>query len=634
MDGINLCRLAELLENLAGKPPSIWLPRTSYGHLRHFFPFPVFEKDKGLKTSGSPVFDSFGAVSPEQPIYFEWADIHLSEAQKSDLNLLLSHLGYFGRAESWCDATLLDGIPDTVKVNETHWKCVCIEESDAETRKALGREHHDYEVKRRLAWDGNDFTKQAHHLLGFTELSDKARKALENEETKRNNKKTEKDGTKPAKTTSHIAAETEVAQWNSILAEPAAITLLRCLLRESGDDRSQASGLSRPIGTRWVHYAVPRAIFQVPPAPRSKPTLGDDFKHNPATIPEVERVQVVRFALNTNTVHRAVLPNVTATVAVAQRIRTVALGIFGRQNGGKLSPRLAGKSHTQENDLWQLFDQNDASVQSLKDHHAHASWWLTDEDRDGFLDHLNVVCADGFSRADVAALQSLVQVRQREGFPDLLLTPIFIGRLDALNVPGFFNQQQKTKTFVSATPYFCPVHLTRKSGKSRSVASVIQKSLESLGYGKDATIQEIVFDYDPATLDDTPNPRLTAVTLPKDFIRDASGKLSVTYYPPELTTFAANMPTAPAGDLGPLYPGALIRNPDDPCPLGQRSGFYVADGTRFVPSQKFASTRRDDQTKGPGRLFCITFTAKQCARPFALGKFSHFGLGLFVPRTA
>jgi hypothetical protein len=307
-------------------------------------------------------------------------------------------------------------------------------------------------------------------------------------------------------------------------------------------------------------------------------------------------VQIVRFALNTNTVHRAVLPNVTATVAVAQHIRTVTLGIFGKQNSGKLSPRLTGKSHTQGSDLWQVFDQNDVSVESLRDHHGHAFWWLTDEDRDGFLDHLNVVCANGFSRADVAALQSLVQVRQRDGFPDLLLTPIFIGRLDALKVPGFFNHQQETKTFVSATPYFCPLHLSHgKSGGSfRSVAKVVKESLKQLCLSDKATVEELFFDYDPSNRE-------------------------------------APLPTASVRQLGPLYAGAFTCNPDDPCPHGQYSGIYVAEGTRFIHALKFASTRRNDQTKGPGRLSCITFDKETPARPFALGKFSHFGLGLFVP---
>ena len=46
--------------------------------------------------------------------------------------------------------------------------------------------------------------------------------------------------------------------------------LLRCLLRESGQDIKD--GLERPIGTRWVHYALPRVIYDVPrpkPRPRS-----------------------------------------------------------------------------------------------------------------------------------------------------------------------------------------------------------------------------------------------------------------------------------------------------------------------------------------------------------------------------
>jgi len=557
-NGINLCRLAELLLSLAEKPPDIWLPRTSYGHLRHFHPFPVFDKQKGLKTSGSPILDAFAVIDPGQPIYFEWLELFLSDTQQDDLKLLLSHLTYFGRAESWCEAELLDHLPDSLKKNETHWKCPCIEVADEATRNGLGKEHVDYEVKRRLAWEAGN--QQAKELLkkvvtGNAQVKKTAAKVLD--------------------------------------AESSSLTLLRCLLRETGQDRSAKSGLPRPIGTRWVHYAVPREVFRVPNATRSRPKPDENFRYNPQSVPEAERVQVVRFALNTNTVQRAVLPNVTATVAVAQRIRTVALGLFGKQNQGKLSPQLVGRSIDNPDCPWELFDQSQNGVAPLRDHATHAHWWLTDEDHDGFLDHLSIVCENGFSRADVAALQSLVQVRQRDGLPDLLLTPIFAGRLKALTVPGFFESTANATTFVSATPYFCPIHLTRgkkSGGRPRSLGNPIRKEL-----GADAEanqIQEILFDYE--SIHPTAAPE--------------SGN-----------------------NLGPHFSGSWLKDPDAPCPPGQNSGLYVADQTRFILSQKFASTRSNDRTRGPGRMLQITFAEPRHARLFALGKFSHFGLGLFVP---
>ncbi|MFQ3670471.1 MAG: type I-U CRISPR-associated protein Csb2 [Verrucomicrobiia bacterium] len=626
---IPLARLAELVAKLAQGPPVILLPRSQIGHLRLFHP-----DDKGNRSGdrlGSPFLDCFASVDPKQPIFFQWESMSLAPTEMVDLEKLLHRLPYFGRSESWCEAKLLTQLPESVEAGKTYWKCVCIEEADATTRKSLGKEHVDYEVKRRLAWEETDFQPRAQRLLGFIEQREAAQKKLQKEEDEWRKKGKGKDGSPPNKTKEHTTAESAVERWQSIISETKDLTLLRCLLRESGEDRK--SGLPRPIGTRWVHYAVPREVFRVPKATRSKPKPSEDICYNPQSISETERAQIVRFALNTSTFHRAVLPNVTATVAVAQRIRTVALGIFGRQNHGKLSPQLTGKRSGDPDAPWQLFDQSHAFVTKLNDHAAHAQWWLTDEDHDGFLDHLNVFCENGFSRADVTALQSLVKVPQRDGFPDLLLTPIYVGRLDALRVPGFFEPSRKAKTFVSATPYFCPIHLTHgrgRGGKSRSLVDQIRKEIGQAG--RNTTILEIVFDYDPATLNASPNPRLTAVTLPKDFNRDSHGKLTgVTYHPLEVTTFVANPPTNPTTSLGSCYPNALVKNPDALCPLGQRSGIYVADGTRFLPAQKFASTRRDDQTKGPGRMLLITFTNPRPATLFALGKFSHFGLGLFVP---
>ena len=583
--------LAELLLQLARKPPIIWLPRTQIGHLRLFQP-----DDQGNRSGdrmGSPFLDCFASIDPSTPIYFQWGSVELSDEKIQDLNALLARLYYFGRSESWCQAELLYALPDSLEQNQTHWRCPCIEDSDEATRESLGQEHLDYDVKRRLAWNGTDFQAHAQRLLGFSGKLEEARKKQLIEEEKWRNKSVKKDGSRRDKTKAHKEAETAVKLWDSITSETPSLTLLRCLLRETGEDRSGSAGLPRPIGTRWVHYAVPREIFRVPTWVSSKTTPNNNFRYNPQSVPEVERVQVVRFAINTDTAHRAVLPNVTATVAVSQRIRTVALGLFGKQNEDKLSPQLVGKSLGNLDCPWELFDRNRGDVAPLRDHASHAHWWLTDEDHDGFLDHLNIVCENGFSRADVAALQSLVKVQQRDNFPDLLLTPIFVGRLNSLTVPGFFEPAENAINFVSVTPYFCPIHLMhgkKSGGRMRSLWKPIRKELGP--YLKVDRIQEILFDYESDHL----------TTAPESGIY-----------------------------LGPRFSGSWLKDPDATCLPGQNRGFYVAKQSRFIPSHKFSSTRKNERTIGPGRMLLIKLSAYRSARPFALGKFSHFGLGLFVP---
>jgi CRISPR-associated protein Csb2 len=80
-------------------PPDFHLPRGMVNHTRHYMP--LYEGKRTL------VLDSFIAVSPESPVYFVWKG-ELEQEDKTLLQSLLSNLSYFGRAESWCRAELID----------------------------------------------------------------------------------------------------------------------------------------------------------------------------------------------------------------------------------------------------------------------------------------------------------------------------------------------------------------------------------------------------------------------------------------------------------------------------------------------------------------------------------------------
>ena len=67
-DEIPLSRLANLLRALSATP-TIWLPKTSGGHTRQYFPI----HDGGMvKNTGSAVFDTFATVRKDQPLLFHW----------------------------------------------------------------------------------------------------------------------------------------------------------------------------------------------------------------------------------------------------------------------------------------------------------------------------------------------------------------------------------------------------------------------------------------------------------------------------------------------------------------------------------------------------------------------------------
>jgi CRISPR-associated protein Csb2 len=100
-----------LLSELAKACPSFHLPPATLGHTRHWMPLGSTDESKRTK-----VFDAFISLVPDADVVFHWAEAELTEPQT--LALLLSQLGYFGRAESWCAARLMPEF-DTKRINCT-----------------------------------------------------------------------------------------------------------------------------------------------------------------------------------------------------------------------------------------------------------------------------------------------------------------------------------------------------------------------------------------------------------------------------------------------------------------------------------------------------------------------------------
>lgn len=557
---IPLSRLASLLDALL-PVPYVWLPKTSGGHTRQYFPIGA-----GAST-GSAVFDTFATVAKNQPLIFHWPDLDLVQQQQLDLTLLLDRLTYFGRAESWCRAEAHMTTPEhvggivTEGPAQTHWRCVCIEDHG----KPDGKEYRDYTLERRLVSVKN-IESEARELLPRTRMS---------------------SGREP---------ET----FKAILQrESREILLLRCLLRESGQDIKD--GLERPIGTRWIHYAVSRAIYDLP-----RPKLQSRRR-------EQDSVNLVRYALNTTTVGNPVLPAVTDTLLVADRFRTAVMAL-------RREPSRILSGH----------DYDGAPCRADQ----HAYWWPVDEDNDGFIDHVMVWTPSGFEVADVDALRRLTRLRQRYGRPDLLITPTFVG-LDSAYRPWQANSSGNvfggsTTTFVSATPYFCPVHLShgrRRTGRVRPIVPELLKGLEIQGViarGEEVeAMDEIVFDYAPnelaATLKEVAAGRLSEPVPPRQYFR-------VVEPPP---TFP---PLPRIGDMATgRFRGAYLKGPDEGFPFGLSVGLLVDSGSRFIRAMSFCRQRRQTQAKGYGRMFMLRFNRPRPPRPFAIGDQCHFGLGQFIP---
>ncbi|HLK13984.1 MAG TPA: hypothetical protein VKT78_04200 [Fimbriimonadaceae bacterium] len=523
-DEIPLSRLARLLASLS-MPPFIWLPKTAGGHTRQYFPTGVTDPKRWIAPTGSAVFDTFATVRKDQPLVFHWPDVNLDPQSLGDLKLILGRMTYFGRAESWCRAQAhaadVKELPDVVTegIAQTHWRCTCIED----TGRVDGKEYRDYNLERRLAPCGDkDLQAQVTDLLPRT---------------------------KPVAT----EARPPDADFRELLkGEPARYALLRCLLRESGEDIKD--GLDRPIGSRWVHYAVPRAVFDVPrPGPQIRAGT-------------FESVNLVVYALNTATVHRPVLPPLTDTLLVADLFRSAVMALARH-------PGRAVSGH----------EMNGEPCRN----HDHAFWWPTDEDNDGLLDHMTVYARAGFERHEIDALRRLTRLPQRGGRPDLLVTPIYVGRDSDYQSWQSSGNDQCPKLFVSATPYFCPVSLSRgrnsRSSRPHSIKKDIRKRLRQqqlIDHDDEVEIHELVFDYEPAELmavqRAVTNGELSQPVPPRQYfpVIDPPAKYAQL---PELAS-----PVARSG----RYEGCVQKEPDAAFTFGVSSGMRVQGGRRFGPAKK------------------------------------------------
>ncbi|HLG54745.1 MAG TPA: type I-U CRISPR-associated protein Csb2 [Vicinamibacterales bacterium] len=563
-DEIPLSHLASVLRALS-TTPTIWLPKTGGGHTRQYFPI---HEGGMVKNTGSAVFDTFATVRKDQPLLFHWPEADVDERQQAHLKLILGRMTYFGRAESWCRAEAHSALPARMKEivtngrDQTHWECVCIDEGG----RPAGKEYREYTLERRLSPVKN-LEAEVSELMPRTRRSD-------------------------GKNRDQAAAESFKALLQSEAQER---LLLRCLLRESGQDIKD--GLERPIGTRWIHYAVPRAVFDVPrPKPQPRPRAK-------------ESVDLVRYALNTATVNRPVLPPLADAVLVADHFRNAAMAVC-RQPGRALS------GHEQDG--------------SPCKGHQHAFWWPLDEDDDGFIDHVVVRAPGGFEDHEIDALRRLTRLRQRGGRPDLLVTPVFVGQ--EVKYGDWQNDSEAggATVCVSATPYFCPVHLShgrKSSGRTRSLKREIIKGLLAQGIAEAedevSTLDEIVFDFAPAELavvsQAVASHVVTEPIPPRQFfpVTEAPGA-----YPslPRTSILADER-----------YRNAVLKDPDDGYCFGSSIGLLVDHGTRFVRALSFGQRRRGHEVRGHGRMLRITFTRPRLPRPFAIGSLCHFGLGLFVP---
>jgi CRISPR-associated protein Csb2 len=95
--GVTEEQLIRIVDALSA-PPSFRLPPATTAHTRHY----------DVANGSVKFFDTFIVLNPGDATTCVWPEAKLVDGDRTALGVLLFSLGTFGRAESWCEAELLD----------------------------------------------------------------------------------------------------------------------------------------------------------------------------------------------------------------------------------------------------------------------------------------------------------------------------------------------------------------------------------------------------------------------------------------------------------------------------------------------------------------------------------------------
>lgn len=265
--------LNALIELLAETLPIYRLPKGIGTHTRHYMP--IGKLEKGVEKT-TKVFDTFIHLEQPRSLQMAWPTLQLSAKQLQALGLLLSRLSYFGRAESWVEASLVEQHLESAEFN-----CKPVDaNTDPAADDELIRVLCPMPGKEVVAWRTRAFEEALDQRLA-EKRHDAAEKGKDPVKAKLSKADKEKlDASFPR-------------------------TLLDALQIDTGDLKKQ--GWSSFPGTRWVDYV--RRADAIATLPRASVSL---FARRPPT--------AARFALASQ-----VLPRLTECLSLAERLRAALM---------------------------------------------------------------------------------------------------------------------------------------------------------------------------------------------------------------------------------------------------------------------------------------------------------------------
>lgn len=386
--------------------PSFHLPPGSQGHTRHYMPVANDQRTK--------VFDTFVTVAPHDPVVIVWPHVALDSSLRQTLARLLQMMSYFGRAESWVCAKLLDvwpGEPNTTPVNG----CAATDGPTERVRLLAAVSDDDY-----TAW-------RAETLQGEVDrkLIQKRRKA-------------DDQGKDPDKVK---LSKKEQAHIESALPE----TLFDALHAETGDLRK--AGWSRPPGSRWVDYLRPADAFASKPRRCRRAS-------------SLRRPTVARFA-----VYGSVRPRLTEALWIAERVRTALMA---------KSQHIASRRESRDdvNAACVFSGKREDGSHTLNGHgHAHFLCESLPDQRGGRVSHLAIFTPCGFDRNDELALSRLRRVWGHGGH-DLQLVLLGLGQPEDFggtnDRAGQCRLLAESSVWESRTPFVSTDHLRIRPSEAKN----------------------------------------------------------------------------------------------------------------------------------------------------------------------
>ena len=388
----------ELVERLAA-PPRFALPPASQGHTRHYMPLADGEK----KTK---IFDTFVAVEPQDTVIAAWPDVELTPSQRDLLGRLLKAMTYFGRAESWVCADLLNEAPADADV------IPCEIGQEPPPDRELVRTLVPVAAEEHLAW--YDQTRQQHR---GQKLSEQIAKAMSQ------GKPTDKLKLSP-KDEKAIDASLPATLFDALHADTSAL---------------RKAGWNQPPGSRWINYARSAKAFL--PTTRVRRTAND----------RLARPTVARFAICS-----AVRPLLTETILVGERARTILMG--------------CSKKVRDDANAAAVFSGKDEDGAPLIAGHQHAHFLCEAASGDGRISHLTIFAPMGFDSEDERAFERLARCGVwGKGGHDLQLILLGIGcPEDFGGITAADEKSGKSRllgtscVWTSRTPLVLTRHLARK----------------------------------------------------------------------------------------------------------------------------------------------------------------------------